>query len=251
VFEVDSGVIEFVVSAEHGGSVVSLSRDGVEMVHSSYPEAHAYQWANPWYGGLRATGGNERDRRHHLVERRAKAVEVEGAQGLAWKGVEVDGRFTHPDLRWLRYSVRYLTTAGSNLLAVLITAQNTTRAVMGTSVGVELWPARERRRFHIEHEGKVETWAPDGSQYGMPAATWAAFDVARNAVLAVVPCRRSEPWRLDAEHIKDGYRLADASVYAHLHPRVRRWSEMFWVVATRSVEEAYAYRFLADLDELP
>jgi GNAT superfamily N-acetyltransferase len=250
-FEVDTGVMAFTVSAEHGGAVVSLRRDGTELLRSSYPEPHAFMWMNPWYGGVRSTAGNEWDRRYHAVHREAVPVTVEGASGLGWKGIEVRARFTHPDLRWLKSRVQYLTTAGSNLLAVVATVSNRTNAALGTHPGVELWPTGDGRPVCVDRNGALHAWSPEQHEYGMRAGTWIGVEVARRAVMAVAARRRDESWRLNANLHNKGSRQVSVGTYAHLQPRAKSWSELLWVVPARAMDEAHAYRFLADLDELP
>ncbi|MCK4375864.1 MAG: hypothetical protein KAX19_11060, partial [Candidatus Brocadiae bacterium] len=248
---VDTGWLRFKVSAEHGGSIVSLERRGRELVRSSYPTPRPYHWMNPWYGGVLARAGSRWDRRLHVVRRSIEPVSVVGATGIRWEGAQVTCTPTHQDWRWLRYKVQYLSTAGSNLLAVVLTAANRTSARMGVYIGVAFWPADVTGQAYVERDGKPMVYNADRYEYTVRAGNWLAFAVGRGAVLGAVAPRRDPSWRLGLENLGDGLFSASVGRRADLNPKVGSVTEVAWLVGCRSVEEAHAYRFLSELAELP
>lgn len=247
---VDTGWLQFQVSAEHGGSIVSLRSRGRELVRSSYPTPSPYQWMNPWYGGIRAQAGSEWDRRLQAVRRRIEPVKVVGSDGCRWQGAQVTAVPTHADWRWLRYEVQYLSMAGSNLLAVLIKATNRTTTSMGVNVNVALWPQQDSPQAHVEREGRPSPCRPDRYQYEVRAKGWAALTCSTGHVLTVV-AKDLPGWHMGVENFGDGTFNASVSRRADLNPKVRSLTTLVWLVACESIEEAYAYRYLKELNALP
>ena len=247
----DTGRVRFKVSADHGGSIVSLRLGRRELLRSSYPKPGAYQWMNPWYGGIRAQAGNEWDRRLLAVQRRMEKVSIVGAQGIRWEGARITTVPTHRDWRWLRYEVQYLSTAGSNLLAVLVTARNRTAAPMGTNLTVTLWPHRDTAEAYVGLEGeKTRICRRDQYDYSVQGKGWAAFQCFPKHVLAVAG-KELPGWHLHVENMGDRRFNGTVSRWADLNPKAKKFTSLVWVAACESLEEARAYRFLNRLDELP
>ncbi|MHC4789023.1 MAG: hypothetical protein ACYS8K_07440, partial [Planctomycetota bacterium] len=248
---VDTGCLRFRVSGSHGGGIVSLQMDGRELVRSSYPTPRPYHWMNPWYGGVRAAAGNPWDRRFQRVSRKIEPADVTGASGLRWRGARVTSMLTHRDLRWLRCEADYLATAGSNLLAVRVTVRNRTSAPMAADFHVGVWPSAETQTAHVDRAGEPKECRPDRYEYGVRAGRWLAFAAPQGPLLAAVAPRRERGWRLDMENMGEREFRASASRRAELGPETRQAREMVWLVGCRTLEEAHAYRFLAELKELP
>lgn len=247
---VDTGSMSFRSSAEHGGSVASLLRDEREFLRSSYPEAEPYQWMNPWYGGIRGFVGSDRDRKLHDLKTTIEPTCVEGRSGRAWRGASLRVRPQHKDWRWLRYHVQYVATAGSSLLAVLVEAHRRVPAPMGTNIQVDVWPSRETSRAWVKRDGDPEPFFPDQYNYDIHCEGWLAFECAEDRFLSVVPAGR-EQIDLGLDNLGDGQVAAHANRWADLTPPVKSLETLVWVVACRSLEEAYACRCLRDLTELP
>ena len=78
-------------------------------------------------------------------------VEYTGERGLIWKGVRMVNTPDHKDLRGRRIEVEYLTTGGSNVMAVVMRAVNLystpLNVSLGTIVDVPPGPADVRRTF--------------------------------------------------------------------------------------------------------
>jgi len=228
---VDTGVIRFTASARHGAGVVSLKHRKVELLRSSYPDAGPYWYMNKWYGGVGVAAGSSWDRRFMQADRRIEPVERRGTQGLLWRGARITAQCTHQDLRWLRYTVDYLGTAGSNLVAALLTVESLAKTQDGRNIYLSGWPAAEAARAWCERDGRPRPFTPDRHGYSVDAGHWAAFQRDGGPVMALVTDRRLN-WELEIENIGDG---------------------RFGVEARRRVQltEAHAYRYLGEFTELP
>ena len=77
-----------------------------------------------------------------------------------------------------------------------------------------------------------------------------ALGCGRGAALAVV-AGPGPGSRVEFENLGDGQFRAEAGWDASFPPPVRTFTALAWVVACRSVAEAYEYRFLKDVKELP
>jgi len=247
---VDTGWAKFLVSAAHGGSMVSLKRRGRELLHSSYPTVGPYYTMNPWYGGVRGFAGKFWNRQLQDVRRRIKPVRLRGASGSRWEGAQVTTRPNHPDWRWLRHEVQYLGTPGSNLVAVRLKVTSTASAATEAGVSIDVWPRSDAGPAYVEQDGQPRAFQPDVCRYTVEGKTWLAFDCGRGNLLAMVTPPNSG-WQLTLESLGNGQFRAPAERSVELSPSARSVTSMLWLVPCRSVEEAHAYRFLAETDELP
>jgi len=250
IVTVDTGVMQFRVSAQHGGSIVSLQRDGVELIRSSYPTPHAYHWMNPWYGGIYAQAAHPWDRRTHEATRSAEPVEVTGTTGIRWQGAKVRTVYTHKDWRWLRCDAHYLTLPGSNLLALLVTATNRASASMSTRVSVNVWPQGKKLRAHAQVDKVRRSYRADEHEYSVRSEGWLGLECGRGKVLALVGGRGPSA-RVELENMGDGQLHSGAGWQAQFTTPVRTFSALAWVAACGTVDEACAYGHLKGLRELP
>ncbi len=69
-------------------------------------------------------------------------------------------------------------------------------------------------------------------------------------MLALVS-RREPGTQLSLENQGDGQFTALAGRWSQLTPPLRELTTMAWLAVCRSVEEAFPYRYLAELSELP
>ena len=102
---VSNGNIEFRICRSFGGTIYSLKRDGIEHLHSAFPNDRPFLWYNPWYGGLSAppSGDASNGWQESFACRRV-------TRGL-WKGVEIScrpGKFAK-QAKGLVVKSRYLT----------------------------------------------------------------------------------------------------------------------------------------------
>jgi len=248
---VDNGWLRFKVSAQHAGSIVSLQREDRDLLTSSYPNPRAYHWMNPWYGGIRAGAGSDWDRRFRQVRSRIESVDVEGQEGIRWRGAAVAVTALHEDLKWLRYEAQYLTTAGSNLIAVLVKARNRSTAAMGVNLNVTVWPQADMQPAHADAEGEPLSFRPDDYEYAVRSGKWLAFGHPRGPVLAAVATERDPRARFHLENMGDGQFSASFGHWASFNHKVRTVDTLVWLVVCRSLEEARAYRYFSELRTLP
>jgi len=247
---VDNGRLRLVVAAAHSGSCVSLRSNGRELVTSSYPTPRPFWWMNPWHGGLRGTVGGDWDRRMHAARRKVGPVTVEGASGVVWHGAQVTTEFTHQDYRWLRGEVQYLTTPGSNVVAVVAKARNrTTGTGMRVSVGADLWLAGKVQGF-VEVDGKLVAYGPDGTGYDVESESkWVCFRSGREFI--AMTAYKDPRNYVGFTQVGDGTFCGDVERSVDLAPPYREQGIVAYVAVCRSLKEARAYRWLSELGELP
>ena len=82
-----------------------------------------------------------------------------GAQGVVWRGAKVMCKPKHKDMRGLRIEGSYLTTGGSNVLAVVSRYVNLTSAPWDLHAGIVAFAqpggSRERLQGVIERYGAI------------------------------------------------------------------------------------------------
>jgi GNAT superfamily N-acetyltransferase len=248
---VDTGQLEFLVSAQHGGSIAWLRSGGRELLRSSYPTPGPYLYQNPWYGGALGRTGSPWDPRLSAVRRTIEAISLRGTSGTVWQGARVTVVPQQADCGWLRWEVSYLSTAGSNLVSVSVKARRTTSAAMGTDLGIELWPAKDVRRAYVRPGERRSGYMPDRYYYSARSRDgWACLDCGRGAYLAFAA--RPKPFGgVTLTNLGDGCFSVEAQCPAMLTPPVKSHTLTAWLAACRSLEEASAYQFLRELEALP
>ena len=137
-FEVSNGLFSAKIAPGFRGSVFSLVKDGIEHLRSPYPEPDNFSWMRPWFGGI-SPFINYPDDRLHKETFAAGPVERRGARGFEWKGVKLACAPDHKDFRGRGLEVEYLTTGGSNLLAVVVRLINLTTARLVSNPGISVF----------------------------------------------------------------------------------------------------------------
>lgn len=248
---VDNGRLQFLVAAQHSGACVSLRSNGRELLTSSYPTPRPYWWMNPWHGGLRGTVGGDWDRRMHAARRKVSPVTVERASGIVWHGAQVTTDFTHRDYRWLHGEVQYLTTAGSNIVAVAVKARNrTTGTGMRVNVGADLWLAGKAQAF-LDLDGKLVAYGPDGTGYDVESESkWVCFRCPGRGFIAMTAHKDPRNY-VGFTQVGDGTFCGDVERSVDLAPPYREQGIVVYVAVCPSLKEAHAYRWLSELEGLP
>jgi ribosomal protein S18 acetylase RimI-like enzyme len=132
----DNGWLCLKVAPDFTGALVALERGGVNHLLSSFPEARAFVWMNPWFGGvgpvLLLPNEEEAWPGHagHLHEERVAYELLPAAPEAAipWAGVRVACDFQRPSYEGLRLETDYLTVGGSNVVVVVSRLINLTTA---------------------------------------------------------------------------------------------------------------------------
>ena len=150
VWWIDNGRVRLAIAPDFSGAAVRWEEGGVNHLLSPYPEKGAFSWISPWYGGITPVAflrgvddgpPGKLDRESFT----ARAVSVEGAQGIAWHGVRLRAELQREQLRGLAVTLDYVTVADSNVLKLVYRVHNSTTA---------------RRRLSI---GWTTFWQPGGS----------------------------------------------------------------------------------------
>lgn len=134
VVKVDNGEMAMLVSPEFAGSLFSIQRAGKEYLHSSFPEARALSWFNPWFGGFRVSVKKHSERlweepdEMHKVGFKYSKCSRRDATGNLWEGVRLSGPMVKDELKGIELRVEYLTLANSNVALVCPQVLNTTDA---------------------------------------------------------------------------------------------------------------------------
>jgi hypothetical protein len=166
---VDNGCLTLRIAPEFQGAIYALEwnsqahpqEEAVNHLLTAYPEKRPFVWANPWYGGIHPFLGWIGDPRLSREKFSGGPTERTGERGIRWQGARIACEPQHKDLRWLRLEAEYLTTPGSNVVALLSrwTNRNTARMTSPGDVGMAAWAqvggTREHTTVHWERHGEA------------------------------------------------------------------------------------------------
>jgi len=139
VFTVDNGLIEYTVSADFGGCLISLKNDkGIEFLDNSFPTPAPKPggFFEHYYGGVQPFVFDE-ELGEDLDKARTNKEKMSGKviESGYWKGVEVSWVGKLQKLaRGVDFKLRYLTTPKSPLVLIQWTIKNK------TSAPLKFWP---------------------------------------------------------------------------------------------------------------
>lgn len=157
VVGIDNGEFSFSMSPDFAGSILSIKRNEHEYLNSAFPEAKAWSWFNPWFGGIKAVVRKFSDEiweepdDMHKVRFRYRKCRRKDQSGHEWQGVRLVGDMVKDELMGLTLQVDYLTRPGSNVLVVLPRVINTTDAFAHVWLSLECFPARDRKDDFVTH----------------------------------------------------------------------------------------------------
>jgi GNAT superfamily N-acetyltransferase len=261
-FEVDNGWLSFAVAPGHHGAMISLQREGRELLVSSFPEPRPYQWMAAWFGGVEPFLQQPGDVRHVRDSFTGEPVERFGACGLGWRGVRVDCRVRHPGTRWLAFSVEYLTTGASNLVALVQRLTNRSGAPQEVPAGFIVFPAMTAEtRVHYDvrrpdYQSAGETWARDVAlrqrasrppSFRFGDAPWVAVGTEGSllTLISFPPPGEAGSWLIDSESAG-----LHTSVASRLEPGETQ-ERLAWLVVAEDPRQAQAYQVLNRIRALP
>jgi ribosomal protein S18 acetylase RimI-like enzyme len=255
-FSVDNGLLTLRVAPRFLGSLYALERDGVNHLLSAYPESRPFVFTNPWYGGVHPFIGWMGDPRLTRETFTGGPAERVGERGLRWTGVRAVCEPQHKDLRWLRLEVEYLTTPGSNVVALVSRWTNRSSARMHSpgDLGMAAWPqiggTREHTLLHWQrHEEARTRRRSDFSAEGVSEKGVAVENAQTGDMLILVATgRRSyayyEDFGAEGAHLMALLPLTFA-------PGETK-ETLFWLALCRDREQLAAYRqALSSLERLP
>jgi len=253
-YSVDNGLIRFSVSAAHHGSLFSLEKGKRQFLTSSYPRPHPFIVYNPWFGGIHPFLRRVGDRILAKEKFRARICSRKGERGNLWQGVRISCEPEHKDYRWLRVESEYLTTAGSNLLAIILRVKNKTTASMRLWAGIALWCAPggkvDKSVIHYKIGDKFGLRRRGPFSTGFESKNWLAIEnpEKHDIMTIVVP---DDSMRLEA--FDDGRSGAFASVRGtvDLEREFPTRQFLIWLAIPNSTKEARDYEALKELESLP
>jgi ribosomal protein S18 acetylase RimI-like enzyme len=258
IVTIDNGLMVAKASAEFCGSVHSVEIDGVEHVRSEYPEAGNLGWMRPWHGGIHVNTCRNPGLLHESaftsepVERTGCTGRT-GRAGLVWKGVRMTNTPVHKELRGRRIEVEYLTTGGSNVIAVLTRAVNLYPVPLNAGlcvvadvlpgVGENVRTFTDEETVRTDHAPKKASFQSDGHSFAgayEPESGRTAMMVSSNAIPA------AQVRSMEGEAVL-------LSTYGHKF--LAREGDVFeglsWIIFADNNECAQAYAGLRALEQLP
>jgi ribosomal protein S18 acetylase RimI-like enzyme len=252
IVTIDNGLMTTKASAEFCGSVHSVEIDGVEQVRSEYPEIGNLGWMRPWYGGIHVYTGGYPGVLHESAFS-SELVEHTGTRGLVWKGVKMVNTPDHKELRGRRIEVEYLTTGGSNVIAVIMRAVNLYTVPLNVSLGVvaDVLPdVGEGLRVFADEGGTRVDMHPKKASLGSDGKLFVgAYDVNDGRTVMVTTSRL-------IPDVKVGSMEGDAVLLETKGRRVLYhegdvFEGLSWIAFADNSECASAYAGLQNLTELP
>ncbi|HZO91894.1 MAG TPA: GNAT family N-acetyltransferase [Chthonomonadaceae bacterium] len=252
-FLADNGLLRLRVAPGHLGSLYALEYREANHLFSSYPEPRPFRWANPWFGGIHpylGWMGNPRLAREKFT---GEPIERVGERGLHWQGVRAACTPEHKDLRWLGVEVEYLTTPGSNVVAVVLRLINRSTAQASTGGGIAVWPqlggVRENAIVHWESEGERRVRRRGVFQAGGRSGPWTAVENTDTGdILLLVASDPNAHTGFD-DWEKDGVHL---STDGHISFEPQETRELLsWLVLCDNIKQIEAYGALAQARRLP
>jgi ribosomal protein S18 acetylase RimI-like enzyme len=258
IVTIDNGLMTAKASADFNGSIHSVVIDGAELVRSEYPEAGNLGWMRPWFGGIHAYTGaypgflHESAYTSELVERRGSTSRT-GRTGLVWKGVRIVNTPDHKELRDRRIEVEYLTTGGSNIIAVLTRAVNLYPVPLNVSLGVvaDVLPGVGENVQTFADEETVRTdHAPRNASFESDGYSFAgAYDPETGRTAIVVPSSAIPTVKvrsMEAEAV-----LLNTIGRKYLPHQGDVFEGLSWIIFADNNECAQAYAGLRALEQLP
>ncbi|MHA1136313.1 MAG: GNAT family N-acetyltransferase [Candidatus Thorarchaeota archaeon] len=140
VFRVNNGLIEYTVSPDYGGCLISLkNQHGVEFMTSAFPNPAPKPggFFDNYYGGVQPLVFDE-DMGEDLDKARTnkESMVAKNYEAGLWKGVEISWIGKIQQLaRGVHFNLRYLTTPGSPIVLIQWAISNK------TSAPIRFWPS--------------------------------------------------------------------------------------------------------------
>ncbi len=252
VVTIDNGLMRAKASAEFCGSIHSVTIDGVEQVRSEYPTVGNLGWMRPWFGGIHAYTGGYPGYLHESPFT-SELVERTGATGIQWRGVRMVNTPEHRELRGRRVEVEYLTTGGSNVIAVVVRAVNLCSVPLNVSLGVvaDVLPGvSEGLRVFADEEGTRADLHPRKASLQSDGRNYAGACDADDGCTAMIIPSRAIPG-VDVQSMEGEAALLETKGRRYLPHEADVFEGLSWIVFAEDSECAAAYAGLRVLERLP
>lgn len=244
---VDNGEVAFTAGGGVQAAVHSLVWRGAERLHASWPEARPFAEWNPWRGGLYPWLAWSEAPWWAAQASTIDVVERVGAGGRRWRGVRLTAEPTHHDQSWRRLETEFLTTGGSNLLAVVQRHTNLTSAPQRGECGLNLSLAaaadgRPARVHYLPIDGEERAYSCEPTGRGQGRLHWVAAEGAGgDGVITWVGTHPYGDLCFDSR-LQAGLTL-DRSTWRDLDPGESH-EVVGWLALADDVEQARLYRAL-------
>ena len=252
IVSIDNGLIIAKASAGFCGSIYSVTVDGVERVRSEYPEAGNLGWMRPWYGGIHVYTGGLSGYLHESAFA-SELVEHTGSAGIQWKGVKMVNTPDHRELRGRRIEVEYLTTGGSNVIAVITRAVNLYSVPLNVSVGVvaDVLPGvGDELRVFSDEEGTRADLRPGKAMLQSDGKSYAgAVGPGDGRAVIAIPSRAISSVKVRS--VEGEAALLETHGRRYLPGEGDAFEGLSWIVFPDDSECAAAYAGLRTLERLP
>ena len=252
VVVIDNGFMTARASAGFSGSVHSVVMDGVEQVRSEYPDVGNLGYMRPWFGGIHVYTGDYPGYLHESPYT-AEPVERTGSTGLVWKGVRMTNTPDHKGLRGRRIEVEYLTTGGSNVIAVVHRAVNLYTVPLNVSLGVvaDVLPnVGEQLRTFADEEGTRSDHRPGKTMFQSDGRSFAGAYDGKTRHTAIVVSSSSLP-EVQVRSIEGEAALLCTKGRKYLPHAGDVFEGISWIIFADSDECAAVYAGLRALKRLP
>jgi RimJ/RimL family protein N-acetyltransferase len=218
-------------------SVQDAGGQWVNQLFVADPAPSTFVWFNPWFGGVHPAiyGPGWWSHPGKLREETFTwdTVTSTGKQGVQWHGLRASTETTAIGQAGLKLDVSYLTTAGSNLVAVVVRLENRSGARFNGDLELHtfLQPAGERKNvtLHYERFGPRTQKRVHGGMWAS-SGQWCAVEAQAGPTLALVLAT------------PEGYVETGDMGHEGVHPGISR----SLALAPGEVVESVAYLVVAD-----
>jgi GNAT superfamily N-acetyltransferase len=248
---VDNGAISFSAAPGFGGTICSLRADGIEQLASSFPQAGAFAWYSPWYGGIMPVVKLEGDRtplgRMWREQFTAEEVRHRDARGIAWHGVRLCAALAEEAGRGLTFELDAQTIGGGRVVRLALRMRNDTGAVrpirsLSALIFVQPGGSRTASTFYTPEQ---QVRSNDRLDWLGGAYHWAAIENHENGraiALASADARAGlSGWGSDGQHLQ---LYSPRLIYV---PAYGAYEEVAFLAVARDLAEARRYAALVDL----
>jgi len=253
VIILDNGWLCLKVAPDFAGALVALERGGVNHLLSSFPEARAFVWMNPWFGGvgpvLLLPSEEEAWPGHagHLHEEKVtyELLPAASAATIPWTGVRIACDLQRPGYEGLRLETAYLTVGGSNVVAVVSRLINLTTAPRPVVyfTNAFLQPGGTIQNSVLHYGNQRTSLRADNNMWLASSDPWAAVENPASGDVGVLVNATAGSELQAFEMGRDGAHLFQVARFT-LEPAARREFVSFLVLA-QGLEQARRYAALA------
>jgi GNAT superfamily N-acetyltransferase len=249
VIILDNGWMCLKVAPDFAGALVALERGGVNHLLSSFPEARAFVWMNPWFGGVGPVVllPNEEEawpgHAGHLHEEKVtyELLPPVPEAAIPWTGVRIACDLQRPGYEGLRLETAYLTVGGSNVVAMVSRLINLTTAPRPVVyfTNAFLQPGGTIQNSVLHYGNQRTSLRADNNMWLAPSGPWAAVENPASGDVGVLVNATAGSELQAFDMGRDGAHLFQVARFT-LEPAATREFVSFLVLA-QGLEQARRY----------